>query len=363
MHQRCRRLCAVLALAAGLLVVRLSFAQSRPHAIVFVEPSSPELAKQLRDALTAQLSGGSAELVFDRFTAEAAPLRRQMEEASALARTHNAAGVFWLDAQPTGEWLLYLADPGGDRMLVRRIEVESGAIAAGVEAVGVITRQSSDALLAGGTIGMQTLSAPGNPKPPNDLPPPPDSPPPRAKDRPPQTFLSGPSFSVGYAGDLPGKQIGWQSGLALSVAYRFSPGIYVDAGYTFLRAVDVASEPIVLRLTRSPIHIEGGYAFGHGRLVPSLGGRATVEILGRHAFSTSGSFTQTPDSTRAVVLLSPRIRVDYAFSSTLAAYLSGGVDFALNSFSFVSRVAGPDRVLLEPLEIRPSIELGLSFWP
>jgi hypothetical protein len=346
------------------LVVRLSFAQARPHAIVFVEPSSPELEKQLRDALTAQLSGGAAELVFARFTAQAAPLRQQMQEATALAKTHNAAGVFWLDAQSSGEWLLYLADPGGDRMLVRRIEVESGAIAAGVEAVGVITRQSSDALLAGGTIGMQTLAAPGNPKPPNDLQPPPDSTaPPRAKDRPPRPSLSGLSFSVGYAGDLPGKQVGWQSGLALSVAYRFSPGIYVDAGYTFLRAVDVASDPIVLRLTRSPVHIEGGYAFGHGRLVPSLGGRATVEILGRRAFSTSGTFIQTPDSTRAVVLLSPRIRVEYAFSSTLAAYLSGGVDFALNSFSFVSRVAGPDRVLLEPLEIRPSIELGLSFWP
>jgi hypothetical protein len=119
----------------------------------------------------------------------------------------------------------------------------------------------------------------------------------------------------------------------------------------------------VLRLTRSPIHIEGGFAFGHGRLVPGVGARGTVEIIDRHAFSTSGTLTGTPDSSRAVVLLSPRLRLDYAFSLALSAYLSGGVDFALNSFSFVSRVAGLNRVLLEPHEVRPSIELGLSFWP
>jgi hypothetical protein len=351
---------------AGLLVVRLSYAQARARAVVFVAPSSAELDKELRDALSAQLSGGSAELVFDRFTADAAPLRRQMQEAAALARTHRAAGVFWLDTQPSGEWLLYLADPGGDRMLVRRIDVEPGAIAAGVEAVGVITRQSSDALLSGGTIGMQTVPTPAVPSPPTKAiqPPAPSGPPPdRAKNRPPPPFFTGLSFSVAYAGDLPAKEIGWQSGLALSVAYRFPPGLYLDAGYTLLRAVDIASDPIVLRLTRSPIHIEGGFGFGHGRLVPGVGGRGTVELIDRHAFSTSGALTGTPDSTRAVVLLSPRVRLDYAFSLTLSAYLSGGVDFALNSFSFVSRVAGLNRVLLEPHEVRPSIELGLSFWP
>jgi hypothetical protein len=347
---------------AGLSVVRLSLGQARARAIVFVEPAAPEVGKQLHDALTAQLSGGSAVVVFEHFSAEAVALRRQMQEAGALARAHDAVGAFWLDVQPSGEWLLYLADPDGNRMLVRRIEIEPGAIAAGVEAVGVITRQSSDALLAGGTIGMQTI-APATSTP---LPPPSESseprPPARPKARPP-SYFSGLSFALGYSGDFPAKEIGWQSGLALAAGYRFSPGIYVSGGYRLLNGAEVVSVPIVLRITRSPIHIEGGYAFGHGRLVPAVGARGTVEIIGRHAVSTSGSYTGTPDSTRAVVLLSPRVRLDYAFSLAVAAYVSGGVDFALNGFSFVSQVAGQDRVLLEPPVVRPSIELGLSFWP
>jgi hypothetical protein len=338
--------------------------QGRPPAIVFIAPSTAELDKELRDALTAQLSGASAELVFEHFAAEGASLRRQMQEASAIARAHSAAGVFWLDPQPDGDWLLYFVDPDGNRMLVRRIDAP--AISAGVEAVAVITRQSIDALLAGGTIGMQSVpksqaSAVPPSQPAAPLEPHPTKPPDSNQPSPP--FFSGLSFSAAYFGDLPASEIGWQSGLAIGVGYRFSPGFYVDAGYTLLPGVEVVSDPIVLKITRYPIHIEGGFAFGHGRLVPAIGGRATVEIRGRHALSTSGSFTGTPDRTRAVVLLSPRLRLDYAFSLALGAYVAAGVDFEVNGFSFVSRIAGQDRVVLEPYVARPTIEVGLSFWP
>jgi hypothetical protein len=72
---------------------------------------------------------------------------------------------------------------------------------------------------------------------------------PPAKPRPPPPFFSGPSFSAAY-GDLPAKEIGWQSGLALRWLSVFARFMWTRG--TRFQAVDVTSGPIVLRLTRSP---------------------------------------------------------------------------------------------------------------
>jgi hypothetical protein len=338
------------------------------RAVVFVDPPTEDLDRSLRDALTAQLSGGPANLVFDHFEEDNAPLSRRMFEARSLALSHQATGVFWIDAQSGGDWLLYLSEADGERTLVRRIEVEANGAAAAVEAVAVITRQSTEALLAGGTIGMQTVSAPPAPTsappplPSANEPEPPVAPPPVVHR--PVLSPAGLSFSVAYAGEYPASALGWQSGLTARASYRLPVNVYVAAGYTFFRDAELDASPLVLRITRNPFYVEGGYTFGHGRWVPSIGGRAIVELLTRHTLSTSGTLASTPDATRASVLLSPRLRLDYVFSPSLALYGAAGADFGLNRFSFVSRAAGAgDRVLLEPDIVRPSIELGLSFWP
>ena len=354
-------------LLGGLLLARASLGGPATRSVVFVEPSSEELDRSLRDALTAQLSGGPAELVFDHFSEPSAPLRRQMSEAETLAHAHAASGVFWIDAQPDGDWLLYLSEPGGERTLVRRIAVEASGTAAAVEAVAVITRQSADALLAGGTIGMQSVS----PRPvapeatPSTSANEPETPPSvaPARKRPSSLSHQGISLSVAYGGDYVAKAVGWQSGVSVAGGYRFPFGFYLAGGYTFFRDTELDATPLVLRITRNPLYLEAGYSFGHGRWVPSLGGRAIIESLSRHTVSTSGSLAGTPDNTRTDALLSPRLRLDFALTPGLAVYGAIGADFALNRFSFVSRVGGGDAVLLEPNIVRPSIELGLSLWP
>jgi hypothetical protein len=334
--------------------------------VVFVDPSSDELDRSLRDALTAQLSGGPVALVFEHFAEGSAPLGRRMSEARALAASHHARGVFWIDTQADGDWLLYLAEPGGERTLVRRIEVEANGTDAAVEAVAVITRQSTEALLIGGTIGMAEVAheAPA----PKVIPPTsteePQTPAPRpSPPAPTRPSFRGISLATAYAGDFPADAIGWNSGLSLSAAYHLAFGLYFAAGYTFIRDTQLDVSPILLRITRNPFYGEAGYSFGHGPVVVSLGGRVLVELLGRHAVSTSGSFSGTPDSTRTTVYLSPRARIDIGLSPALALYGALGADFGLNRFSFVSRVDGGDRVLLEPNVVRPAVELGLSFWP
>jgi hypothetical protein len=362
-HQRYRGLCALLAFAAALLAVGARAAESARRSIVFVEPASEQLDAALRDALTAQLSGGQADVVFEHFTQEGAPLRAQVSEARSLAHAHDATGVFWLDSQSDKDWLLYLTEPDGERVLVRRVEVEVGGSAAAVEAISVITRQSSDALLAGQTIGMQPVNLPPAPTATVDRSVPPVM---RALPLPgPVAYpRQGPYLSVAYVGDYPyQQQVGWQSGAGVAVGYTFGVGVYLGAGSALLAPAEVSVPPGVFRLSRIPMYVEGGFSFGQGRLVPSLGFRAIVELLGRHAISTSNTFTGTPDSTRGVVLLSPRARGDFWLTPGLSAYAALGADFALNPFSFVSRIDGANRVLVEPLLPRPSAELGLTFRP
>jgi hypothetical protein len=353
----------------GLLLVRGARAQPPPvETIVFVSAASGELDASLHDALTAQLSGSRALLVFEQFATNAPSLRGQVAEARTLAVAHHAVGVFWLDAQTKGDWLVYLAEPAGERVLVRRMEVEPNGVAAAVETVAVITRQSSDALLAGQKIGMQPVELPPEPGPAEEgL---------RVSPRAPGTArlapgprnpagsrARGPTLSFAYYGDSVAREVRWQSGIRLGAGYRWGSGIFVGAGYVQYREAAVESPTLAFQIARVPLDAEIGLSFGHSRLVPGVELRGGMDVIRRHVVSAVSPLLATPDASRVVVSVSPRVRLDYSLSPVLGTYLDAGADFVVNGFSFVSRVDGQDRPLLSPLRIRPAVELGLTFWP
>jgi hypothetical protein len=333
--------------------------------VVFVSPRDRELDASLRDSLTAQFSGMGAEIVFESFPDEAAALREKVAEARSLAVAHQAVGVFWLDAQAGGDWLLYLAEPRGDRVLVRRLPVDANGVGAAVEATAVIAKQSTAALLSGQTIGMQPVaiapeSAPA---------PPPLSDEGEAPPEPVHPVVVGPSplrglsVSLAYAGDAFAAQVPWQSGLRLRVGYTWPFGGYVAAGFVRYNDVNVGASDIAFRVGRVPFDGALGYTVRTGRFGASFEARPILELASRHVLSVAAPLARTPDATRQVVLLSPRARFEYTFTRVFGVYLGGGVDFALNEFSFVTRVDGHDRALLEPRRVRPAAELGVSFWP
>jgi len=353
---------ALLAGLVGLSVASTARTETAKRSIVFVSPASEELDTSLRDALTAQLSGGEAEVVFEHFATTSTSLRNQVSEARSLASAHDAAGVFWLDAQVDGDWLVYLSEPSGDRVLVRRITVEPGGASAATEAVAVITRQSSEALLAGETIGMQPVDVPREPEitsPPTHLTP--------AKHpvfhEPMFTRPHGLAIAISYVGDSPARTIPWQSGARVSLSYRARSGFQAGAGFTLFKQAVIEAPGLVFQVARSPFDLGVGWAFGHGRLVPTLELRGLVELAQRHNVSVSPDFEPTPDSTRVALFLSPHFRIGYTVSAMLELFVGGGADLALNGFSYVTRVDGQDRELLKTHEIRPAVELGGIFWP
>jgi opacity protein-like surface antigen len=356
------RITAVL-FAVGVMLFAITAAADDPavKAIVFVPPR--DIESPLRDALTAQLSGVAVELVVEHFVSEPDSLKQNVEESRSLAAAHQALGVFWLDARATDEWFVYLAVPAGRRVLMRRVPIGVDGSVAAMEAVAVITRESTAALLAGQTIGMSEVVIPDEPEKPVTIviaAPPKPAPVPTPRVWAP---LHGFSFSTSYYADVYAKDSGLSSGLSVAAAWRFTSGVRLGVSFVTFQPEEASVEGLAFLVRRYPIGVEAGYAYARRNWVLGLALRSVLELTTRHVLAALPPAAPTEDSQRAVVFLSPRLRFDYRVSEATSLFLAAGADFALNGFSFVNRVDGVDRPVFEPLRVRPAGEVGVAFWP
>jgi hypothetical protein len=353
---------AVLVVGVGALLVagHASADEAPTKAVVFVPP--PDIEGPLHDALTAQLSGVAAELVVEHFVPESTTLRQRVDESRSFAAAHQAVGVFWLDTTSAAEWLVYLAEPGGSRVLMRRVPIGPDGSVAAMEAVAVITRESTTALLAGQTIGMTEVVVPGEPEQPVPVVPTVPPPAPIVPPAKPRTFgpVHGFSLSSSYYADAYAKGAGVSSGIGFAASWSFWSGFRAGATFVFFQPAETNAQGMVLLVRRYPIGIEAGYALSGEKWLFGLGLRTVVEITSRHVAAPP---QLRPDATRAVVFLSPRLRFDYRVSEAMSLFVAAGADFALNGFSFVNRVDDVDRPILEPFLVRPAGEIGAAFWP
>jgi hypothetical protein len=116
-------------------------------------------------------------------------------------------------------------------------------------------------------------------------------------------------------------------------------------------------------LRRSPLDVGIGFAKPFGRFVPAVEIRGLAELLSRDNLSTGSAYEATEGGTRLMAFFSPRLRLDVALTRTVSLGIAGGVDVALNEFSFVSREDTVESVLLAPSSPRPSVEIGITVWP
>jgi hypothetical protein len=199
------------------------------------------------------------------------------------------------------------------------------------------------------------------------LPPPRPTPAPTPPEPPKHVVPAAPSpgarpfAGFAYYGDGPAEEIPWQSGARLSVGVRFPSGLYLNGGYLSFKQATVKSSQLSFQVSRTPLDLGLGFAFGRKRLTWALELRGVADILSRQVISTGSSLQSTPDRTRAMIFVSPRSRIDLAISSAFGVYVAGGLDFALRPFSFVSQVDGVNHPLLRPAPVRPAFEVGASF--
>ena len=353
----------LLGVAALLLANGASADEQSVKAVVFVPPA--DIEAPLRDALTAQLSGVAVELVVEHFVSQPDSLKQNVEESHSLAAAHQAIGVFWLDDRAKDEWLVYLAVPAGRRVLMRRIPIGPDGSVAAMEAVAVITRESTAALLAGQTIGMtEVIVVTEEPqKPVTIVVAPPSKPVPALPKPRVWAPLRGFSFSTSYHVDAYAKDSGLSSGLGIAAAWRFTNGIRVAASFVTFQPEEASVDGLAFLVRRYPLGVEAGYTYARRTWALGLALRGVVELMTRHVLAALPPAAPTEDSQRAVVFLSPRLRFDYRVSEATSLFLAAGADFALNGFSFVNRVDGVDRPVFEPLRVRPAGEVGVAFWP
>jgi hypothetical protein len=331
-------------------------------AVVFVPPR--DIEAPLRDALTAQLSGLPVELVIEHFVSKTESLKQDVEESRSMSAAHQAIGVFWLDTHASDEWLVYLAEPASRRLLMRRIPIGPEGSVAAREAVAVIIRESTSALLAGQKIGMTEVAVPDEvPAPlPAPLPLPPAPP---IKPAPPRSFepLHGLSLATSYYADVYAKGSGLSSGVALAGAWTFWNGLHAGVSFVLFQPTEKDAAGVAILVRRYPIRAEAGYTYQRERW--SLGGGLglVAEPTTRHVLASAPVIQPTPDAERVVVFLSPRLRFDYRVTEAMSLFIAAGADFALNGFSFVNRIDGVDQAIFEPLRVRPAGEAGVAFWP
>lgn len=361
-----------------LLVAPKAFAQppSRPSGrVLFVIPARVGGDERVRliDALTAQFAGQGARLDFRRFEGQKLELRAQVERAQQLMQTDDGiVGVFWLDTASDQSWMLYLTEPGGERVLVRRIDLTSSSESAAIEAVSVITSQSAEALRSGETIGMRPVDVPPVEPPLAEPQPQPISP----EERPvpasevsmpgpapaPRRARMGPRLRAGYRGSSYAKGI-FLHGFRVGGEWVSRSGFYGGIGAAFFGPVDFEGEFVGFQIRRTPVELVTGWQWAKSAISLDAEFAATVDLVNRTLVRRLATVQGSASRSRTVLWFGPRVRASYTLGSGFGFYVDVGVDMAVNNFSFVAQLDGEQRELLTPYSVRGVVDAGVLFWP
>jgi hypothetical protein len=369
------RALALLGCALCLAQLLPESARAQSAGVVFLLPEGlpPESRNALQDALTTQLSLVDVQLVL--LTAPAASISAPLEErvvaGKALAQTHSAVGVLWLDARPTDHWFVYAMDAGAEHIVVRPLLVRAENLESTIEAVAVIARGAAEALLHGEPVRGESTELASTPAaipppvvPPPVVPPPaaplPAVPPPAPKPTPKPTTSSptelgaGLRLSAGYVGTTLAPQRPWQSGLQLSAAWLWSKGPYLGLAYEWFPPDRLQAErlgqAVAASIARHPVFVTAGYRRPLWPFVVAVQASASVDVLTRHTLEPTGK-AQAGDSARLVIALTPAARAELPVTRWLSCFLDAGLDVLLNNFKYISDTAGTP-TLLAPNTLR-----------
>jgi hypothetical protein len=262
------------------------------------------------------------------------PLGRQLATAQALANRHRARVVVWF-RRDGDAWIVYVAEPAADRLLVRRIATDGGQMAgsAAAEAAALVVRTALRALAAGGTIGVDAPEAAPPPPPPPPAPPPDDT----SAVRPLRAFggVSGRS-TIDGASDLGHLGVAARIGAA-GGRYRFAAAGAFHPRTTHERAeatIDVERSDLGISLALD--------LAGPGRPVAGQrpAWRVTSEIgLGvaryrRRTTLAADPLQATPSTTTWAATVSPALRLGRRVAGSAWIELAIGIDFIGNAPEF-----------------------------
>jgi hypothetical protein len=326
----------------------------------------------LSDALDAQLTGSGTAVHWLAMTSPSTDLRAAIAQGKPAAATHHAAGVFWLDSSSADDWLLYLMDASGERILARRMEGAAQALSAAVEAIAVIVRESARALLAGQPIEMEPVAeitppaaaAPTQPAPSAVPEPAPSAPAPAPTEAPAETVAGPIRAGIAYVGGPLSRSVWWQHGLALQLGLMLRSGLYMQLSYALLPPTEVTQGAFGMSVQRHPTRLGIGYrAHVGGGLRLDAEAQAVVDPTQRHTLATPNTSAGTPDDTAWIFGASAQGRLTLVVQARVELFLGLGLDVFFNRFDYVRRQDDTLVTLLSPWRLAPLAELGVAFRP
>jgi hypothetical protein len=275
-----------------------------------------------------------------------------VQTARNTAARYGAIAIFWLDVPLSGPWVLYAADAGVTRVVVRRLgQMPSTSVDANIETVAVIVRATTDALLHGEPIPSEGVADEGHvsttPWPVEQLSP----------------NSSAVRLSAAYLGTTFAKEAKWQQGLSLRAAWIWGSGGYLGAGFTVLERMRFDIPPGSFEIDRYPISLHAGLRFlvGPLRFIGELG--AELEFRNRRSqFAATDELSPATAGKDTVMNICPRLETELAVFSWLGIFAGAGLDFVVGNFpySIGHDRGGESTIKLEPYLIRLNVQAGIA---
>jgi hypothetical protein len=352
---------------AALVVLFLALAtvahaeERRAVVVVFAAEVSEEKAEKILGAVRAHTADMGVALTVAERARDDADVRKRMERASRLAQESGALGTFFFELESERDVLVYLFEPRGARVLLRRVRVAE-AEAAATEEVAAIVRGTIAALLDGQEIGMTA--------PPRTItfaePPPREvqvAPAPRLRDRagPPPAGPDTARVRAGvlYAGNIYAEQQAWQSGARLEVLWLAGPGFYAGGGYLLYPTTEVRSQLATMEVTRHIGEIILGVELKNALF--GLGGELElmVDTTLRSTRATTAGLEATPDAQRWSLGGAARVQTFWQWMKTSRLLLGIGVEIFPLQPAYVAEFP-TETVLLAPRVFRPRLDAGVT---
>ncbi|MBN1770848.1 MAG: hypothetical protein JXB32_06300 [Deltaproteobacteria bacterium] len=324
--------------------------------LMIVPRSNAGVSERAVEAARAQLADLPVEIEVVWVETMTPGLREQLGVIRVLAAERGAGIAFWVDLESADEVMVYVAEPGGGRVLARAIDTGGQPEESRYEITALILRATIEALVQGGEIGVRMPELPDVVSPPviRPVPAPPVAPPPPVE-AVPVLELSG-----AYAPALQDDGLSVVHAGRLALTWRPAAWAGVFAACRLVAPFERENEQVVLSFEPHPFEIGFGVRWTWGDWRLDLSGALVNDVVSWSAQPRRDTVETRSPSWRWVVALAPEVAVRWSPLGNYALFAGLGMDFVLNDGpSVVDTPLGPATVV-EPWPVRPFLRLGVE---
>jgi hypothetical protein len=325
--------------------------------VVLLEGASQGEAASLFRAVRDHLGDLGVRVVAARPADAPAGLVATVRAARDAATRERAECTLWVDLPRPGEIVLYMLEPRTPHLWTRKLRARDETPAAAIERVGLIARWAVAALIEGQQVEMDSdpetaAFAAVEARPPVVERPPP----PRATVVPASRATSG-SLGAAYSGSTFSANTPWESGVALSLRWRWLGGLFAGAAYRFLLPVDVESPIATARVSRHPAELSVGYLSGKGPYAWFAEAGAILDYTVRSTTAVALAYQAEPASGRASFGVSPRLGATWLAAPRIWVTAAAGLDVFFSNSRYIVDGASQEA---KPWAARPRGDIGMA---